>query len=251
MKDLFSFTFLFFLLISKVWAEPFGFLLLEGIQGSAEEKNHEDWSEFTSATWSVQHNKESAEKPRFRLLITKPVDRASPHLWRNVASGQILQSATLELLKPLDQKVRYFQVELKVVTLVSISNQAEASGKASAPPTETISMTFQEIEWAYTEFDLTGEPLMAQRAYWDLVKETGDFSIVPALRMEARRVSADGLQLQWLAEAGTTYRILADTNVSGPYAVIQEITPETSGVFRHNIQTGQSKQFFLIEKVGQ
>ncbi|MFO1186925.1 MAG: type VI secretion system tube protein Hcp [Alphaproteobacteria bacterium] len=146
------------------------FMMVEGLTPGVSLKAHAGWirlssvQEGVSATPSTVGAAGSASgKPRFEsLIVTKPLDAASPILRKYVTAGQHIPHVQIDFVKGgLAQA--YFTLDLKDVSFVSVQALATAN-----EPTETIGLSFGEIKWSYATQKADGSLGAPVEATWNV-----------------------------------------------------------------------------------
>ena len=84
------------------------------------------------------------------LIIRKPIDKATPLLYRSTVTNENLTSVKLQVSaasKPI------YIITLTNATIASMSQGVDANGQAF----EEISFTYQKIEWTWTDGGVTAQ----------------------------------------------------------------------------------------------
>ena len=130
------------------------YLYIDGVEGPSTSKpNHIDvlsfnWGVRQASTYGPGQSGKEAKAGRAdfaELTITKVLDKTTPFLCDNCASGDILDEVYILYDKPVgDKQDDYFRVYLKdaLITNVNLSGSNENR-------TETVSFAFQAVEVAY------------------------------------------------------------------------------------------------------
>ena len=147
------------------------FLELSGISGVATDSKHKNWIEITSFSFGITDPSDGlyrsddtsnvvAPKPD-PINIVKKVDKTSPLLASLACDPQqTAKTATIALCGRSGSKIvtvstgglpTYMEYELKGV-LIKSYNLSGGSGYA----TETLTLTFTEIKWTYTDGNISG-----------------------------------------------------------------------------------------------
>ena len=149
------------------------YLKLGGLQGESQDAAHTGWIEVLSFSWGASRSGIAAGgggagKVSFSdFTIVKVLDKSSPLLAVNLASGKYLSSAVLELVRP-DGQV-FMDYKLSDLRLSAIQENAGAGVSSSDDrPMESISLNFSKIEYDYTPYGIDGTPGMTVTAGWDL-----------------------------------------------------------------------------------
>jgi type VI secretion system secreted protein Hcp len=141
---------------------------VDNLKGESTADNYPDQIEVFSLSWGV--NKQPNVKPSFSSInVLKAVDRASPALLQDVASGATFDSANLHFVKRGDTPRENLTFCLTGVRFTSLQDSASAGGENQV--TESLSFTYQTIVEKYKRQDatgaFTGDPITGG---WDLVK---------------------------------------------------------------------------------
>lgn len=148
------------LIPSRVNAAYDMFLNLTGIQGEATASGHSNEIVVLSFSLSVSNSGGAAGggTPTFSgLTITKLLDKASPPLVLACAQGTPISQAVLTLRDQSGGHVEFYKITLHNVFVSSV--KTGGNGSAEARPTETVTFTFQQIQWEYQQVDSGGNPI--------------------------------------------------------------------------------------------
>ncbi len=128
------------------------YLKIKGLEGTS--KVVEKAIEISSFSWGVTNSSAGAQgsgetrsgKPVFSdLTVSKHVDPTSPKLVENCCNNKAFDEAELGYMKQMeDQNLLYFKIILKKVFVRSL----HLSG-GNENPTESLSVYYEEIEFAY------------------------------------------------------------------------------------------------------
>lgn len=144
------------------------FLHLDGVPGESTSARHAGWIELDSFNFGV--DKFPASPPAFSPLnIVKKLDQASPKLLSPVASGQILPSAVLDVLRSDRSTISLLQLKLRQLSVAHF----QQSGATPERPLESVVLNFATVEWTYTEISAEGKPLRDITSSWNLATGTG------------------------------------------------------------------------------
>jgi type VI secretion system secreted protein Hcp len=83
------------------------------------------------------------------LKIVKPIDKASPLLFKACATGQHIKDVTLTVLRPGKVALPYIQYKLTDAFVTSVNH----SGNGDSVPSEQVSFDYRKIEVKYTTID--------------------------------------------------------------------------------------------------
>ena len=160
------------------------YLKLDGVTGESQDVNHSGWIEVLAYSFGISPASTatgsggSGGKASFSdFQIVKVLDKSSPVLFQDAASGKVITSGTLELVRPDGQVFMDYKLSNVFVTGV----QDLGSG-ANGTADEQVSLRFSKIEWDYTSYDVTGQAGGTVTGAWDLkTNQTGSGSTAPAV----------------------------------------------------------------------
>ena len=139
------------------------FIKFDGVDGEANDKDHKNWSDLLSFSWGLHKAGAGATGQTRRrgvvtvedVVITKEFDKASPKLAESVCSGKIFPKVELHDTATYGEgRATFLKYELKNVMVGS--HNVSAAGGGDAVPTETLSLSFEEVKQTYVEFDAKG-----------------------------------------------------------------------------------------------
>jgi type VI secretion system secreted protein Hcp len=153
--------------LSGTGAPFLAYLKLDGVDGSSQDANHKDWIEVLSYSEGLSQTASSfgggsgAGKVSFSdLSVLTRVDKTTPILFQDAASGKHFTSADLEVEEPNGAVVDY---KLSNVTISAVSDKGKAG---ESTPLEQVSLNFSKIEWDYTPVNADGSPGTPVSASW-------------------------------------------------------------------------------------
>lgn len=129
------------------------FARIGDIKGESRDAKHKDEIEVLSFSWGMSDTGGAAAgggagagKATFQdLTLVHSVDKASPILMLACATGKHIKDATITCRKAGGGQQEYLIIKLKDVTITSLSQ----NGGAGQVPTETVSLTFAQVELEY------------------------------------------------------------------------------------------------------
>jgi type VI secretion system secreted protein Hcp len=98
----------------------------------------------------------------------KTIDKSSPILMQSTAEGKHFPKATLTVRKSGGDQVEYIKYTLTDVMVSSYGTQGDAGGT----PTDSFSLNFAKIEFAYSPQAADGSLSSPVVGTWDLKKAT-------------------------------------------------------------------------------
>lgn len=220
------------------------YLKLDGIDGEATSPAHDGWIHVLSVQTGIARTGTRTGPHLSPLRVRKPVDRATPWLYRACATGSIIPRASLELVREEGKRLRYYRVVLENVIVSSI----QTGGSATGHPEEDVDLNYSKVTWTYTETDPAGSPVGDHRAYWDFLRNEGEFHELPPFRVSGSQKESGELGLSWHAEAGQTYRIRSTSDLGDSFADAGEVTAESDGLIEIVLPVIGTYRFFFVEE---
>ncbi len=152
------------------------YMKIDGIDGHATAKGHENWIEIDSVDFNVQRNintkpggisdRETTVPSVGEIVITKTMDKASPHLFSESCVGKA-KNVQIDVCQTSDQPDPYMTYKLNNVLLSNYTVSAADRVEKSAPK-ETVNLNFDKIEMKYTQYDSQHNKSSAIPAGYDL-----------------------------------------------------------------------------------
>jgi len=137
------------------------------IEGSSTDKGHEGAIEILSYSHDVTSPRDAAsglptgKRQHSPITITKEIDKATPLLFKVLANNENLPMVTLDFYKKsaTDTTVweHYFSVKLTNSNIASEGQHPSDPEHAKNPPLESVSFTYQKIEWTWVDGGITAE----------------------------------------------------------------------------------------------
>ena len=149
------------------------FLAIDGIPGESTDSMHPGTIEIDSWSFGATQSGTIASgggggagKVSFQDLhfVTKKVDKSSPKLFLNAATGEHIKDATL-FVRKAGGTFDYLQIKLTDVLVSSY----QTGGSGDEIPTESFSLNFAKVQYTYTGTDDKGNPLTAIQSGWDIL----------------------------------------------------------------------------------
>ncbi len=152
------------------------YLKIDGIHGDVSANGHEQWIAINTLNFHVKRalsatpgrlaDREGTRPAISEIVLTKRMDKSSPHLFIEACSGKakqvqidICQSSSSELTP-------YASFTLRNAIISGYSINCESTGHNY--PEESISLSFDQIEMKYTPFDEQNNPQSPIPAGYDL-----------------------------------------------------------------------------------
>ena len=137
------------------------FIKFEGVDGEVQSGSYRGWCNALSFSQGQSLPDGGAGTTRQRanvvfedIVVVKELDKASPKLAEAVCKGTVFPKVEIHLTRSYTGLVTYYAYELKNVLIVGY--RIGGSGYSEHVPTEELSLSFEEIKVAYTEFDEQG-----------------------------------------------------------------------------------------------
>jgi type VI secretion system secreted protein Hcp len=150
------------------------FLKIPEIPGGSQEKSHEDEIEILSWSWGLikpagagSGSGGAAGKPTFQdISLQKQVDKASPNLAKACVTGRHFPEAELAAQRGAGRKLPdLIVIKLSDVTITGFQEGVEDPGSF---PSDSFSIRFTKIDYAYTLQKADGSADSPVRWTWDL-----------------------------------------------------------------------------------
>ena len=157
-------------------ADIYAFLKLDGIEGEAQDSEHQKQIEVQSLTWggsnnsSFQHGTGSGiGKGHINdITISKYVDHSSLQLFKNCTTGKVMSTGKLTLLKlQAETKIKYFVVDLTNVVVTGYQISGHGGGEL---PMESVTLHFQKFKSEYKPQGDSGPAEGYVEFAWDIQK---------------------------------------------------------------------------------
>lgn len=138
------------------------FLKLTGIDGESQDSKHQNEIEVVSYTFGAQQSASpsvggglGAGKVSVNdLQIVKNTDKASPKLFLNVCTGEHITTGVLTVRKAGTNQQEYLVITLTDIIVNNIQNGGTST--SGDIPTETISLSFAQIQMQYQQQNSDG-----------------------------------------------------------------------------------------------
>lgn len=218
------------------------FIKFEGVEGE-EVGRFEGWSRLLGAIGDV--GAPSSSDPNLPpvassgLSVLKRIDKSSPLLMKASGDGSVLPRATLAWI---ENDVVYFRITLKDVLISSFSTAAETGATL---PVETISLSYQKIEWSC----IAGNgPTGGLTATFDLVTQEAALKIRRPFRAGIEtREGERGVHVTCPVEAGHRYRLSGNNSMEDPWEPIEEFVAPEDGTIDRFIPMEFPNLFLRVE----
>ena len=150
------------------------FLKIGDIKGESTDDKHKDEIEVMSYSWGLSQSGTlafgggaGAGKVQFQdFHFTSSLSKASPLLFLGCATGEHIKDAVLTARRSGEERQEFLVIKMNDILISSY--QTGGSSGSDAVPTDSFSLNFAKVEYAYTPFDETGKPGQTVTAGWDL-----------------------------------------------------------------------------------
>lgn len=164
--------------------KPSMFIQLEDIEGESMDGDHTDWIDVVSWSWgasisthAVLGSGRSVGQGRVTTFdFTKYIDKASPALAHSTVVGKHIHSAEFHATKSGDagQALVYVKFQFREVIIKSYRTGDKLHNEE--PPTEHISLDFEDMKFQYIEQDSSGSSMSKPEMRWDAIHGRGSIS---------------------------------------------------------------------------
>jgi type VI secretion system secreted protein Hcp len=147
-------------------------MLMNGIPGESTAYGHVGWmdvfsmSHGLSRTFSTNANHQD-------VSFTKRLDSATPLLYDHVNRGTVIPDVQIEFMRNSPTFIQFYKMTLTDVQLSSVQTSGEAG---ASELTESVSLSYGQIVWSYTQVEPPGNGMPAFSATWNLTNNTGTYS---------------------------------------------------------------------------
>ncbi len=240
------------------------YLFIEGIEGESQTKEREGWIEISSVSHGIAREGDGRESgAEFSgITIAKQLDKATPLLKEACAAGRIFPAAVIDFVRQTAGTTQFYRVRLEDISIYKV----KLSGRTDPERVpETIALQYRFIEWEYTEFETTGDPMAEHRAWWDRAGETGGYETGPingttpppdpeTFRRSVRftRLDGDGAQalLTWDSREGKSYGVYYSPDLHDSFDTLVEIVPsDGDGTTAIIIDLGGTRGFYIVREL--
>lgn len=142
-----------------------GFIKIEGVEGESTDKNHDKWIKILSVGQSVNRpvsigSDGSSMKGSVRcgdIAVVKEADKSTTKLIGMVCKGTKLKEVLIDLTTDTGEGERVTYLQWKLTNAYVSSYDVSGGAEDGQTPTESLGLTYEEIEWTYTPIDQDGK----------------------------------------------------------------------------------------------
>lgn len=148
------------------------FIKVEGIDGEAQDKDHEGWIDILSYDHSITIETITgggggAAAPQHEpIRFVKRIDKSSLPLWDKLNRGEVLRTVNIEFVETGAARFLFLRVDLEEAYVTSYS----VSGQSGDRPIEEIALTYTRITLTYWPQNPDGTPGTPIVVGWDVSK---------------------------------------------------------------------------------
>lgn len=140
------------------------YLQLDGIKGESADAQNKEAIEISSFSWGASNN--AAAKPVFtKLTAHMPTSMAGPQLFNACVKGTHLKDGLITVRKAGNGTHPYLTIKL---TDVIVDSYTLDDARTDDAPVESISLSYGQIEFDYTQQKADGSGGGSADAGWDL-----------------------------------------------------------------------------------
>lgn len=245
-------------LMTAAWfAAPYSgaieaFLWVDGIPGDVTNEQHNGWIELVGMTNRAERlSSAQSLVDATDWIVLKRVDKATPLLYKTCAQAQPVARALIDLVLGEPTNLRFYQIILSNVVVLSISSSASVAGiDARGASVEQVRLRPQWAGWSYTVFHpQSGLPQTQISAFWDQVRKIGGSANHKSLfTVSGIQKDREQMVLSWPARAGQSYRIFSSGNLLGTYRPLTEVTALHDGPMTYSTPCVGPIRFFVVEQ---
>ena len=151
------------------------YLVIDDVTGESNYKGYQDAIEVLAWSWGASNSGSTHQGSGGRtsfddLSITKWVDTSSPILLAKIATGSLINSADLIVVREGTNPVEYFRLNLTDVLVTSLSTGGSVDGNRL---TENISLNFAQFQVRYVPLNADGTGSTPVEFGWDISTNLG------------------------------------------------------------------------------
>jgi type VI secretion system Hcp family effector len=131
-------------------------MLVPGISGSSTLLGHSGWIELVSFAGSAVASPSVGTVQPCQMVVQKPLDIASPHLWVATVTAQLFDKITIQLLQPSPtggSSFVLYDIQLENARFTSIGDSA-----SNASPLESLTFKADKVVLTFNKRNPNGTP---------------------------------------------------------------------------------------------
>ena len=143
-----------------------GYIKIDGVDGESTDKNHEQWIKIVSVGQGVHRpisvgSDGSTTKGSVScgdIAVVKEVDKSTPKLIGLVCKGTKIGEIKIDLTTDTGEGERTVFLTWTLKNAYVSSYDVSGATDSGAPPTESLGLSYEEIEWTYKPVNKDGSP---------------------------------------------------------------------------------------------
>ncbi|MCK2056119.1 type VI secretion system tube protein Hcp [Methylobacterium sp. 37f] len=151
------------------------FLILDGIEGEAQDKTHENkidvlawsWGAAQSGTTHMGSGSGAGKVAVQDISVTKYIDKSSPTLFKFCCTGKHIGKGKLVVRKAGENPLEYLTIEINEI-IVSHVSMGGSGGEDRL--TENVTLNFRDFKLVYTMQEKNGSKGKPVEHKWDIAK---------------------------------------------------------------------------------
>ena len=163
--------------ISPAASNSMTYVKFDGVDGESTDDSHNKWIDVDSVAWGMSQPAGATGPTRRRgdvvmedIAITKEIDKSSPKLQEKCAKGEVIPKLEIEVTRSYGSSSQtYYRYELKNVMITSYITSLDNSEET---PTDTFTVSYEEIKITYTETEDDGSS--KGNVEWEFNVESGE-----------------------------------------------------------------------------
>jgi type VI secretion system secreted protein Hcp len=152
-----------------------GYVKLGSIVGESTEPKHSEWINLLAVSQDISRpiaagasgsTRQRSSATLGDILLTKEVDKSTPKLAEAICKGTNFPKVEIHLCTSSEggTRIPYFMYELKNVRVTDYNISGACDG--GIPPSETLSLNYEEVKWTYDELDKENNSKGAVETSW-------------------------------------------------------------------------------------
>ena len=221
------------------------FMKIEGIKGESTHERLRDWTRLQSVSTIVQ--RPSDGPTTFSCEVKKAFDVSSPALLQSCGKGEHHRRATLAYVLTKPGATQY-RIAFENVMVASLAQNGPGTGTDGIPG-ETLSLSFQKIEWNCLTLDESGGNTGGLTAVIDAASGEGRLKPRRPFRASVERQEGrSGVLVTTPVEAGHRYQIFSRPSFGQAWTVLTEFTATEDGDSSQFIPMSVPTLFLRVEE---
>jgi type VI secretion system secreted protein Hcp len=234
----------YFIGASRTWAASHIYLELDGIPGESTREGHKDWIDVKAFDWNESWPTGTNRPTAGPLFLQKSADRSTPLIHQYCATGKRIPSAVMHFSRVSEREVILYRIRLLNVTV----RRSESSVDTELGTDDTLSLSYEQIQWTVTQYDIRGLKVADHEAFWNLKLNTTGSTPLP-VTLTIQTTSGKGWKISWVGEQGRAYVLLASSRVDTGYQPVAEAVGVQNELIEKILPNLGGLRFFKLETV--